>query len=65
MRKFIKCNKCGKQFDLWDFQEGFSITQTLGYGTKYDGDSLDIHLCCDCMEKIIDACIISPIKKKK
>lgn len=63
MNKEIVCNKCGKKFDIWDTQEDFSINTMLGYGTKYDGDSLELNLCCDCMEKLIDECAISPIKK--
>lgn len=61
MARTIKCNLCGKQFDIWDTQEGFSINRRLGYGTKYDGDELQLDLCCDCMERIIDECKISPI----
>lgn len=61
MAKTILCNMCGKQFDIWDTQEDFSINRRLGYGTKYDGDELQLDLCCDCMEKIIDECKISPI----
>lgn len=61
MAKETICNKCGKQFNLWDTQEDFSIKRHLGYGTKYDGGKLNIKLCCDCMEKLIDECGISPI----
>lgn len=57
-----KCNKCGREFDLWDMQEDFSIQRSLGYGTKYDGDDLFLNLCCDCMEELIDSCKISPIR---
>lgn len=57
----IVCNKCGKSFDMWDKQEDFSIYSTLGYGTKYDGSKLELDLCCDCMEKLIDDCKVSPI----
>lgn len=57
----ITCNHCGKVFDLWDTQEGFSIKKRLGYGTKFDGDELNMNLCCDCMEQLIDDCLISPI----
>ena len=59
--KTIKCNKCGKEFDIWDLQEDFTIYRHLGYGTKYDGAKLELDLCCDCMEKLIDKCVISPI----
>lgn len=55
------CNKCGKRYDLWDTQEDFSIHRQLGYGTKYDGDYLDIRLCCSCMEELIEKCSVSPI----
>ena len=61
MAELLVCNKCGKIFDVWDTQEDFSIKRQLGYGTKYDGDELNLHLCCDCMEKIADACKFSPI----
>ena len=56
-----KCNKCGKEFDVWDTNEDFTIIRSLGYGTKYDGGFLKMHLCCDCMEKLIDACSVNPI----
>lgn len=61
MAKEITCNKCGKKFDIWDTQEHFSINTRMGYGTKYDGDDLELDLCCSCMEKLIDECVISPI----
>lgn len=61
MTNAITCNMCGKELDIWDVQEAFSIERRLGYGTKYDGDKLRLDLCCDCMEKIIDECKISPI----
>lgn len=59
--KGIVCNKCGRVFSIWDIQEDFSIKRNLGYGTIYDGDKLDINLCCECMEKLIEECVISPI----
>ena len=55
------CNMCGKAFDMWDAQENFSIHRKLGYGTKYDGDTLELDLCCDCIEKIVEECKVSPI----
>lgn len=61
MAKEITCNKCGKKFDVWDSQEDFSLHRKLGYGTKYDGETLDIDLCCECMDKLIDECVISPL----
>ncbi len=57
------CNLCGKEMDMWDLQEDFSIRSSeIGYGSRYDMCSLDIWFCCDCMDKIIDQCVISPVK---
>lgn len=61
MAKELYCNKCGKKMDMWDIQENFSIQRNLGYGSKYDGDDLDLDLCCDCMDKLIESCMISPV----
>ena len=56
------CNMCGKVLDTWDQQEDFSIEKDkLGYGTSYDGEGLSLHLCCDCMEEIINSCQVNPI----
>ena len=61
MPKESVCNFCGKELDIWDEQEDFTINKTLGYGTIYDGNNLHIRLCCSCAEKIINDCKISPI----
>lgn len=55
------CNMCGKVLDIWDQKEDFSIERQLGYGTSYDGEELSLHLCCDCMEEIINSCQVNPI----
>lgn len=57
------CNICGQEFDFWDGNENFAIHTRLGYGTKFDGDILDLHICCDCMENIIQMCSVSPIEE--
>ena len=61
MSKATYCNMCGKRLEFYDKQAGFSIHRDLGYGTKYDGDHLDLDLCCTCMEHIIDQCKITPL----
>ena len=61
MAKEIVCNKCGKKFDVFDKQEAFRLYRHLGYGTKYDGSYLELDLCCECMEQLIEECKISPI----
>lgn len=55
------CNLCGKELDMWDMQEDFRIRRKFGYGTQYDGDDLDLRLCCSCMEMLISECVVSPI----
>ena len=57
----MRCSLCGKEFDLFDKNEDYSIVKKLGYGTKYDGDQIQLRLCCDCMEQLIDRCVVSPI----
>lgn len=61
MSRIITCNKCGKQLDEWDAQEAFSFYSKLGYGTKYDGCELELDLCCNCMDELIESCAVSPI----
>lgn len=59
----IKCNMCGKDFDLFDMQEHFSINRILGFGTKHDGCKLEMDICCECMDKLIESCKISPVRE--
>ena len=55
------CNMCGKKFDIWDEQEAFGVYERrIGYGSRYDGHGLKLDLCCNCMDKIIDQCVIHP-----
>ena len=55
------CNICGSKMDCWDVQEDYTIHTRAGYGSKYDEEDIELHICCDCMDKIIDSCAISPI----
>lgn len=55
------CNKCGNKMDIWDTQAGLSIIRPIGYGSNYDGCHLNLHLCYDCMDNLIEQCAISPI----
>lgn len=60
------CNLCGRALDFWDLQADLTIhKEILGYGTQYDGDSVHLQLCCDCFEKLIDACAIYPITERE
>lgn len=68
MQKTV-CNMCGKEFDLWDIQEGFGFDYSVGYGSKYDGEHIHIDLCCDCFDEmmssyILKKCMISPLAEE-
>ena len=53
MNKTI-CNICGKEFDMWDQQEGFGLHYHVGYGSKFDGDRIQVDMCCDCFDELMD-----------
>jgi len=67
-RHEIICNICGKIFDQWDEQEDFGLHCNVGYGSTYDGDLIDLDMCCDCFDKLIDdlrpKCVIDPITER-
>lgn len=54
---------CGRKLDDFDKMCDFSISGEIGYGSRYDGDYLDLHLCCECMDELIRRCSNSPIRK--
>lgn len=62
------CNMCGKQFNYWDYNDDYSIYLPLGFGSQHDTDTLDVSLCCDCCDKVVDYfvanCKISPLNMK-
>ena len=64
MQEQIVCNKCGNTLDIWDIQEDFIIERKLGYGTKYDEQKLRLRICCKCMDKLIEECVVSPLKEE-
>lgn len=62
MRKTL-CNMCGKEMDAIDERSGGRFYKLLGYGSKYDGDTLELDICCSCLDRLVDMCKISPIKE--
>lgn len=48
----IVCNMCGKEFTQLDIQENRGIHDIFGYGSRYDGDTIDLDLCCECFDKL-------------
>lgn len=63
MSKELTCNVCGKKFDFWDTQENYNIFTHCGYGSKYDGEIVDLDICCDCFDRLVEGCVISPVLK--
>lgn len=61
MATVLYCNKCGKKIDNMHVFSGLSVTKRLEYGSKYDLDLLELDLCGDCLDKIIDECAITPV----
>ena len=58
------CNLCGKELDFWDGTNNISINKYLGYGSLHDGSIINMRLCCDCIDRLVDACAISPVVKE-
>lgn len=57
------CNMCGATLSIVDEIEDYSIIKDpLGFGTIYDGNKLDLHICSSCLEKLIQACALPPIE---
>lgn len=56
------CNMCGNKFDIWDEQANFGIHRIPSYGSKFDGERIELDLCCDCFDKIMD--IVIPMCKE-
>lgn len=59
------CNLCGKKFELWDKEENFCFHRRVGYGSAYDGYLLNLNLCCNCFDRLMDElvpkCEINPL----
>jgi hypothetical protein len=59
---------CGNEFNEWDTQEDFGFHYSVGYGSKFDGDIIDLDLCCGCFDKIMDwiipQCKTNPVTER-
>jgi len=63
-----RCNVCGKTVEqVFEGLMPISIHDRVGYGSKHDGSMLDLDICSDCFDKLIDSfvekCAIKPIKE--
>lgn len=50
MKKKQKCTVCGKKFDLYDKYADLCFVKQIGYGSIYDGETLNLCLCCECFD---------------
>ena len=57
-----KCDMCGKKYDYWDCVHDYRYKEDFGYGSKYDMFYLDMHLCIDCIDNMVEY-ILSKCKK--
>lgn len=49
-----KCTMCNKEFDQWDASENHYIYYRFGYGSMHDDEILEVDLCCDCYDGVVD-----------
>lgn len=63
--RIIKCNLCGKEISIDDQMDMTSVYHTLGYSSKYDGEYLTLDICPQCLDEIIDNCVIDPILREE
>lgn len=57
------CNHCGRELDVFDLQQDFTIHKKIQYGSSYDGCQVHYQLCCDCFDKAVEQCKVNPIKE--
>lgn len=58
--KRIYCNKCCKELDYYDIQGSQRMSGRFRYGSKYDLQTFELNLCCDCFDKFIESLEIQP-----
>ena len=61
-QKKIICNKCGRVIENKETFLGFTADLGIGYGSKYDGETIRIDLCTDCIDRLIETCVVSPLQ---
>ena len=67
--KIYKCNICGRTIDEYDVESGFAIQYRPGWRSKYDNECVNVDLCVDCSDAMIDTlialCKIHPIQNSQ
>lgn len=52
-----KCTMCGKEFDIFDEQQGIEMDHWCGYGSHHDMSHIQFRLCNECFDKVMDKII--------
>lgn len=47
------CDICKKEFNESDEANAFGVTERPGYGSIFDGDYINVDLCCSCFDTLI------------
>lgn len=58
----VSCNKCGKEFKYPYIGEATSVCIDFGYGSKFDTERWQFHLCDDCFENWVKD-FVCPVSK--
>lgn len=58
------CNFCGKTLDELDSMNARPLCiRPLGYGSIFDGSTLEMQFCNTCLDALIVACQVSPLQE--
>lgn len=60
--KKTTCNMCAKDFNEFDRQENLGFHNHLGYGSIHDEEVIDLDICCECFDKMMDEYILPKCK---
>lgn len=55
------CNICGKELGVLDQDSDYTMCVRMGYGTNHDLEYAEIHMCCECLDHLVETCKVSPI----
>jgi len=61
----VCCNMCGKELDVFDMDNDYSMAKKIGYGSVHDGDDIKLNLCSNCLDNLISMCKITPLIKNE
>lgn len=54
MKTNNRCSICGKKLNTLDKELGFKYNGKVGYGSVHDGEHIQLNICCDCFDKIVE-----------